>query len=82
MLMNVLFTNPVETMELASMAKDLIRVFARTDGKINIVKQVFVKHISFTKIRCFFLFPGMKLNYLIIKQVIVIYDIRHCMIPY
>lgn len=64
MLMNVLFTNPVETMELASMAKDLIRVFARTDGKINIVKQVFVKHISFTKIRCFFFVPSNEIELL------------------
>lgn len=38
MLMNVLFTNPVKTMELAPIAKDLIRVLARTDGLINIVK--------------------------------------------
>lgn len=48
MLMNVLFTNPVKTMELAPIAKDLIRVLARTDGLINIVKQVFIKHTSFT----------------------------------
>lgn len=48
MLMNVLFTNPVKTMELAPIAKDLIRALARTDGLINIVKQVFINYISFT----------------------------------
>lgn len=54
MLMNVLFTNPVKTMELAPIAKDLIRVLARTDGLINIVKQVFIKHTSFTNSDGFF----------------------------
>lgn len=81
MLMNVLFTNPVETMELASMAKGLIRVLARKDGKINIVKQVFVKHIFHKNpMWFFFVTSNEKLYYLISEQIVVIYNIRHDMI--
>lgn len=76
MLMNVLFTNPVKTMELAPIAKDLIRVLARTDGLINIVKQVFIKHTSFTNSDGFFYTSNIKLNYCISKKVVVIYNIR------
>lgn len=77
MLMNVLFTNPVKTMELAPIAKDLIRVLARTDGLINIVKQVFIKHTSFTNSDgFFFVTSNIKLNYCISKKIVVIYNIR------
>lgn len=67
MLMNVLFTNPVKTMELAPTAKDLIRVLARTDGLINIVKQVFIKHTSFTNSAGFFCYLEYKIE-LLYKQ--------------
>lgn len=67
MLMNVLFTNPVKTMELAPTAKDLIRVLARTDGLINIVKQVFFKHTSLTNSDGFFCYLEYKIE-LLYKQ--------------